>query len=227
MENSNKTATPFEWHHLQALLTRPIAFHPIFAKIAGGAVPGIFLSQAYYWTCVLDATEPNREGWFYKTGRDWHSETLLTRREQESARKALRNLNLLEEKNAGIPSRKYYRLNKNALLAALDAYLPTGPSHFGQTSLHVSRKQVCTERANKSAQNAPTLKGTKTTALTTTVSRAQIETLLANLSDEQSQAFDDKVNAFISSPAGRAMLQNTNREEVEIHVMKMWIQDAN
>lgn len=100
-----------DYSQIRALLQSPIAFHRIFADIAGGAVPGLFLSQAFYWTQRGD-----QEGWFWKTQEQWEQETALTRYEQESARKKLKALGVLEEKKKGLPALLYFRVVPDALV---------------------------------------------------------------------------------------------------------------
>ena len=100
------------WLELTAILNRPIAFHRIFATVGGGAIPGLFLSQAFYWTSRVK----NPEGWFYKTQKEWTDETALTRSEQERARRQLKKNGLIEEKKEGLPCKVFYRINKIALL---------------------------------------------------------------------------------------------------------------
>lgn len=97
------------------LLDRPIAFHRIFAKVAGSVNAGVMLSQAFYWS--TRTKDPN--GWFYKTQTEWEQETCLTRREQETARKQMKESGFWEEKLIGIPAQLYYRLNFGALEAKL------------------------------------------------------------------------------------------------------------
>lgn len=96
---------------LRKLLSRPVAFHRIFASIGGGATEGLFLSQAYYWS--QHTKDP--EGWFYKTSEEWNEETALTRREQETARKSLRELGILREKRKGHPAKLFYQVDVERL----------------------------------------------------------------------------------------------------------------
>lgn len=100
---------------ISELLSRPIAYHPIFAKVAGGATEGIFLSQLWYWS---DRTTLDGE-WFYKTGEDWEEETFLTRKERERARKKLKQIGILEEKKEGVPCRLFFRLMRDKLFDAI------------------------------------------------------------------------------------------------------------
>jgi hypothetical protein len=101
---------------LRYLLRRPIAFHRVFADLAGGATGGLFMSQLFYWSDK--GADP--DGWIYKTQDEWEEETALTRSEQERARKHLRALGILEETRRGVPSRLYYRLNVACLATMLD-----------------------------------------------------------------------------------------------------------
>ncbi len=76
------------------LLDSPIAYHRVFAKVANSVTAGVFLSQAVYWSrrATLEG------GWFYKSSPEWEEETVLSKREQETARRKLREIGVLEEK---------------------------------------------------------------------------------------------------------------------------------
>ncbi|MGP2733848.1 hypothetical protein [Serratia bockelmannii] len=78
------------------LLDRPIAYQPAFAdlrvgKIKSGPVAAVFLSQLVYWYNRMDSE------WLYKTQADITKETKLTRDEQETARKRLIALGVIDE----------------------------------------------------------------------------------------------------------------------------------
>lgn len=93
-----------------SVLSRTIAYHPVFRDVAGSTVGAVFLSQAYYWS-TGQRIPSERAGWFYKTCKEWQEETRLSRSEQLRARRDLRNAGLLEEKRRGRPARLFYRLN--------------------------------------------------------------------------------------------------------------------
>lgn len=93
--------------------TRPIAFHRPFLYLGLNVSAGVFLSQVCYWS--ENRTTIDRDGWFYKTADDWFEETGLTRREQEGARKKLRDLGILEEKRQGLPAKLFFRVNHDVL----------------------------------------------------------------------------------------------------------------
>lgn len=98
------------------LLDRPIAFHRAFARLAGSVHAGLLLSQAVYWS----RRTSDQAGWFYKTQVEWEEETCLSRREQESARAALRRLLVADqplwyEERRGVPARIFYRIDFTVL----------------------------------------------------------------------------------------------------------------
>jgi len=95
---------------LQAL-DRPIAYHRCFVSIGGSVNAAVLLSQAFYW----QNRTKDLDGWFFKTAEEWTEETGLTRKEQYTARKALREAGVLEEKLAGLPSKLYFRINLKVL----------------------------------------------------------------------------------------------------------------
>ncbi len=70
---------PLTFEQAQDLLKRPVAFHPIHAEIAGSVEAGLFLGQALYWTRIQDETNPNADGWFWKTQEQWFAETHIKR----------------------------------------------------------------------------------------------------------------------------------------------------
>lgn len=92
-----------------------IAYHPDLARVGGGITSGILLSQLLYWT----GKGADADGWIFKKQTDWTKETALSRAEQETARRRLRERGLLEEKLAGIPSVVHYRIDLDKLAELL------------------------------------------------------------------------------------------------------------
>lgn len=101
------------------LIDRPIAFQSSFARVAGSVTAGLFLSQAFYWTKIKIERMKETDGWFYKTAKEWEEETTLSRREQETARKRLGQLGIIDEKKVGIPRKLYFRINRTRLIELL------------------------------------------------------------------------------------------------------------
>ena len=155
------------------LLDRPIAYNPILAKlkvgkVRAGPVAAVFLSQLFYWHNRMDG------GWMYKTQVDIASETALTRDEQETARKRLIALGVLEEARRGVPATMHYRINVERLeVLLLETAQPAkkmAPQdktrlrnlqnvETPQSGLVQSRKQECGDAANKNAGTAQTSMG--------------------------------------------------------------------
>jgi hypothetical protein len=97
---------------------RLVAYYPDLAEIGGGVTSGIFLSQSLYWTERTDG-----RGWFFKNREDWKVETGLTRSEQETARRNLRDRGLLTERWGGNPRRLFFRVDLERVIAVLTEHL--------------------------------------------------------------------------------------------------------
>ena len=156
------------------ILSRPIAFHPCFVKITGSVNAALMLSQAMYWS----KKTKDKEGWFYKSRDEWFTETCLTRREQEGARKLLRNTGIWKERRAGSPAKLYYRLDLERLEEALvrRSAVPT--------RRHKTAQLDGTKPPNQMAQNRPTpIKDSETTTETTTENSLEAALRAARLTD--------------------------------------------
>lgn len=93
-----------------------VAYHRALAHAVGDVCAGLLMSQFCYWTRRLPE---DRDGWFYKTQDEILEETALTRYEQETARKRLRSLGLLEEVKKGVPAKLWFRVNSTAVIELL------------------------------------------------------------------------------------------------------------
>jgi len=151
---------------LYDLLDRPIAYHRVLAEIAGSVSGGVFLSQAIYWS--KRTTLPDK--WFYKTSDQWFEETYLSRREQETVRKRLTAINILQEEKRGVPAKLHYRVNEIELeryvLKHYDTQINAGGQGAVQTRLAESAKLDWRKTPNKNGGKRQT--NTETTAETTT-----------------------------------------------------------
>lgn len=114
------------------ILDKPIAFHRCFVPLTGSVNAALMLSQAVYWQ------KRNEDGvWWFQTQEKWADETGLTRREQETARKALRNLPFWKEELRGLPGKLHFFLDLELLLEIVTV---------GETSLH---KPAIQQRTNQ------------------------------------------------------------------------------
>lgn len=124
--------------NIATYLDRPIAFQRVFVALGAGITGALLLSQAVYWS----RRSGNDTGWFFKTQAEWEEETGLRRAEQETARKRLLTLGVMDEDRKGIPAKLYYRVNFEKLEQLL--------------SPRLTSKQDCGIPANKDAANSQT-----------------------------------------------------------------------
>ena len=122
---------------MQLAEERPVAYYPKLVKVAGSVNAAIFLSQLGYWT--PKAADP--DGWVYKTQSEWESETGLSRWEQETARRQLRERAILTEVKRGMPARLYFRIDVDALSGAWDVTYPVQDVDKPQPRMRDSHKQ--------------------------------------------------------------------------------------
>lgn len=92
----------------------PISFIPSLARLAGSATAGLFMSQVLYW-----GNKGRDPDWFYKTIKEFHKETCLTRSEQDNAIRRWKSLGVLHVKLKGIPRRRYFRIDVQKLINLL------------------------------------------------------------------------------------------------------------
>ena len=144
------------------MLDRPIAFHPVLAKISGSVTAGLMLSQAVYWSKVLERTNPDAKGWFYKTQAEWTEEVCMSRWEQDGAKKLLGKLPFWKYERRGAPPKSYYRVDLEKLIEAIAEHVEKPHSRL--------REYLAPDVEKTSVQNAEkpsSLKGTETTTETT------------------------------------------------------------
>ena len=131
--NTPKVNTDVQRAIEHMLHDRPVGYHPVVARAVGSVTAGIFLSQLLYWT----PRTQNGDGWLWKTRDEITAETALTRYEQETARRLLREAGVLEEKRAGVPARIWYRIDLarlTELLAGAEREGSGPPSSRGKTN---------------------------------------------------------------------------------------------
>lgn len=93
-------------------LGRPIAYYPGLKKIVrDSTVAAILLSQLFYWR----GKEGDPNGWLKKNSKELREETGLSYNEQKTARRILRSLGFLKEKNFRLEHRMGFKLNTDAI----------------------------------------------------------------------------------------------------------------
>jgi hypothetical protein len=108
------------------------------------------LSQLFYWSKRVRSSD----GWFYKTRQEWTEETCLSRSEQESARRRLVALGIMDEELRGTPAKLWFRLNRPTLAELADALTASGQE---------DSQQVGRNPANWMAGKLPTTNSTEST----------------------------------------------------------------
>ncbi len=107
---------PDPYDAMRSLLSdRPIAFHPMLARLLGGINEALLFQQLAYWS-----GKGRNPDWIYKTQADLEEETTLSRYQQEQARAKLRRLGILEEQRRGVPAKLYYRVVWEAVFRVLE-----------------------------------------------------------------------------------------------------------
>ena len=142
---------------IEAMNDQPIAFNKHYVFIGCGINGALMLSQLVYWT---SRTKDN-DGWIFKTHHEWTMETGLTRREQDTARKTLKELGFLSEKKVGVPRRVFFKVERENLYKALIEYsesLATPSMHeSAQLNAQISHTE-CTDAPHCMHKSAiPTL----------------------------------------------------------------------
>jgi hypothetical protein len=105
---------------VKELLKRPVAYHPILAKLTGSISAAVMLSQGMYWQTKA---EENNQEWFWVTADGWNDQCGLTQNMQETAREILRRTDFWFEKRAGLPAKLYYRIDADILVSRITGYL--------------------------------------------------------------------------------------------------------
>lgn len=123
------------------LLVRPVAYHPVLARLLGSVPAAVMLSQAIYWQQRVPESRPPGcpgKGWWYHTAEEWEKETALSEGMQLTARKTLRQTSFWSEKAAGMPRRLWFRVDFDELEKVLKNQQCPG---IRGTGLRQSREQ--------------------------------------------------------------------------------------
>lgn len=98
------------------LFDEPIVFHRAYVPVTGSVTAALWLANVINRSDELDWDD---DGWFEKTAESVTTDTGLTRFEQETARRCLRDRCLIEERKVGMPARLQYRVNRHRLTECL------------------------------------------------------------------------------------------------------------
>ncbi len=101
------------------LADRPVAYHPVMARVLGGVYEALLFQQLAFWSDK--GSDPE---WIYKTQAQISDELALNRYQQEQARKSLRALGVIEEQRKGVPAKLYFRVVWPRVFELFDQVLP-------------------------------------------------------------------------------------------------------
>jgi len=90
-------------------LGRVVAYYPGLKEITGSTTSSILLCQFLYWC------NKTKDGWIWKTTDEIEEETGLTYNEQKTAKKVLKDLNLLDIQFKRLDHMTRYRVNEEQL----------------------------------------------------------------------------------------------------------------
>lgn len=123
--------TMLEHQLLLDIFDLPVSFHRCLVPICGSVTAALLLSHAIGTTQEAEAghfADPGRDivdGWFTLSQDQWTRETGLSRWEQETARRLLRQAGLLAERREGMPARVWFKVDKAAIAQALQQQAQT------------------------------------------------------------------------------------------------------
>ncbi len=119
MNSLSATAPRLNPELLLQILDLPVSFHRCLVPITGSVTAALLLSQAI---CTAQEADPTLNGWFSKSQDEWEEETGLSRCEQETARRLLREAGFLEERRSGMPAKLWYRVCPERVWRALQEH---------------------------------------------------------------------------------------------------------
>jgi hypothetical protein len=145
------------------LPNRVVAYSPDLARAVGGATIGLFLSQLLF----LSDKGANPEGWVYKSEAEMGKETGLTKREQQTARRKLLSLGVIQIVRQGFKFTYHFKIIWQRLYQVIEQYqrgqnvatapdepiqnVPTEPVQTVPTQPPECLQTVSTERAQNVA----------------------------------------------------------------------------
>jgi hypothetical protein len=100
------------------LPNQTVAYSPHLARAVGGATTGLFLSQLLF----LSDKGANPEGWVYKSEAEMGRETGLTKREQQTARRKLLALGVIQIVRRGFKFTYHFRIVWERLWQVIEQY---------------------------------------------------------------------------------------------------------
>jgi hypothetical protein len=128
------------------LPNRVVGYSPDLARIVGGATTGLFLSQLLF----LSDKGNNPEGWVYKSEQEMGKETGLTKREQQTARRKLLALGVIQIVRRGFKFTYHFRIVWEQLFQVIEKFqreqnVPTEKGERAQNAVTEPHQNVSTK----------------------------------------------------------------------------------
>jgi hypothetical protein len=101
------------------LPNRTVGYSPDLARAVGGATIGLFLSQLLF----LSDKGANTDGWVYKSEAEMGRETGLTKREQQTARRKLLSLGVIQIVRKGFKFTYHFKVIWQRLYQVIEKFL--------------------------------------------------------------------------------------------------------
>lgn len=114
--------------------TKASAYQPGLIRLYGPTT-GILLYQLLYW----NGKQVNKSGWIFKTVKQIQSETGLSRSNQETAVRHLRNLDIIEYKLAQVPAKRHFKLQLGQLDKSVIELMKTNGLVYLIPPTHIDR----------------------------------------------------------------------------------------
>jgi hypothetical protein len=151
-----------------------VAYQRAIAHAVGDALAGLLFSQLWYWS----GRQPDdREGWFFMTQEQILVETAITRREQETCRRKLRELGILDEELRGHPAKLWYRINVRGVIQLIENTEDLQDGGKRQTRMAENAKQGWRKTPNKDGgKRQPSKNTSKNTSKTSATSPQPLAT---------------------------------------------------
>jgi hypothetical protein len=137
------------------LPNRVVGYSPDLARMVGGATTGLYLSQLLF----LSDKGANPDGWVYKSEAEMGTETGLTKREQQTARRKLLSLGVITIMRGGWKNTYHFKVIWEKLYQVIAGIqraqnVPTEKVQPLQNSITQSNQNVSTEPPQR-RQNVP------------------------------------------------------------------------
>src|ERR687895_569668 len=141
------------------LPNQTVAYSPYLARAVGGATTGLFLSQLLF----LSDKGANTEGWVYKSEQEMGRETGLTKREQQTARRKLLALGVIQIVRRGFKFTYHFKIVWERLLQVIEKFqreqnVPTAPAECLQNVSTQWKQNVATHNRDNNTENIETEK---------------------------------------------------------------------